>query len=170
MRKFCSSFCVPSKNLQKTEGEEFSGNFCLAMVLPLPRTQISLSRWKFARNGGREGDNGPSHGPLRIITIHSRFALASKWNHRCYPHRSNMFKIHQSHCMHARSDHWSEEDKVNVIFSWELSRWWPLFSINYQKFWKFRQSPQNLCICVRIPSSIKHSFNPSRTPVTKTLR
>ena len=45
----------------------------------LPRTQTSLSLWKCARKGRREGDNRlyPSHGPLRFITSHSRFALAS---------------------------------------------------------------------------------------------
>ena len=42
----------------------------------LPRTQMSLSQWKCKRKGRWEGDN-PSHGPLRFITSHSRFALAS---------------------------------------------------------------------------------------------
>ena len=48
--------------------------------LPLPRTETSLSRWKCTRKGRREGDNDglyPSHGPLRFIISHSRFALAS---------------------------------------------------------------------------------------------
>ena len=44
-------------------------------LLQLPRTQSSLSRWKCARKGRREGY--PSHGPLRFITSHSCFALAS---------------------------------------------------------------------------------------------
>ena len=48
--------------------------------------QTSLSRWRCAHKGRREGHNGqrsfacrlyPSHGPLRFITGHSRFALAS---------------------------------------------------------------------------------------------
>ena len=52
---------------------------------PLPRTQMSLSRWKCARKGRREGDNRlrlnfacrpscrlyPSHGTLRFITRRS---------------------------------------------------------------------------------------------------
>ena len=58
---------------------------------PVPRRlSLSLSRWKFARKGRREGENGQdgakppffylSHGPLRV-TSHSRFALASLRNH-----------------------------------------------------------------------------------------
>ena len=47
----------------------------------LPRSQTSLSRWKFALKGRREGERvacllSPSRGPSRFVTSHSRFALA----------------------------------------------------------------------------------------------
>lgn len=57
------------------------------MVLVLPRTQTSLSHWKFAHKGRRHGDNGRdvftshfshSHGPLRSITSHSRVSRVSR--------------------------------------------------------------------------------------------
>ena len=49
-------------------------------VLNLPRTQTSLFDVR-AKEGGKEITGAcrlyPSHGPLRFITSHSRFALAS---------------------------------------------------------------------------------------------
>ena len=44
------------------------------------QAKLPLSRWKYTRKGRLEGDNDglyPCHGPLRFITSHSRFALAS---------------------------------------------------------------------------------------------
>ena len=46
---------------------------------------VSPSRWKFARKGRREGENGrgfssllsPSHGPLRFVNSHSLFRALS---------------------------------------------------------------------------------------------
>ena len=49
--------------------ENTVGVSCRQDTSNLPRTQTSLSRWKCARKGRREGD--PSHGPLRFITSRS---------------------------------------------------------------------------------------------------
>ena len=58
-------------------------------MLPLTRTSLSLKENLRAKEGGKEqtGETRfasllyPSHGPLRFVTSHSRFALASMRNH-----------------------------------------------------------------------------------------
>ena len=71
---------LKSRALFKPIRDKHTAVFARFAVAALPRTQTSLFRC--ARKGRRKGDNGrerlhPSHGLLRFITSHSRFALAS---------------------------------------------------------------------------------------------
>ena len=128
-----------------TQAKKSAVQLCSCLV----RTQTSLSLWKCARKGRREGDNGrgfayrlyPSHGPLRFITSQSCFALASTMikTKRGWLRSVTEISPKSPSLFVNRSPVWygfagAKATRYSVNFAWEWNYYWLCYVVDSTYF------------------------------------